>query len=120
MRKIAIIFITLFAGSAAAVEIDNGSQWSFASELAQKAYSAGVWTLTDTRGNEFKVDDTTLFKFRGTKKVKSMADVKPGAVLNVFWCVGHEGACDTRASVLSLYGFDAAEIDRTIEVTSLR
>lgn len=121
MKKlIAIATLSFFALAAQAFDIADGSQHSAGGRLQAWDYSEGVWTFSMDNGETFKADASTPFKFRGDKRVKSLADAKPGAWVDVRWCVGHAGFCDTRAEVVRMYGFNPAEINRTVTVESVR
>jgi hypothetical protein len=117
---IVIATLCLFALSAQAFDIADGSQHSAGGTLQAWDYSEGVWTFSMTNGLQFKDDASTPFKFKGYGKNVTLANVKPGARLDVRWCVGHAGFCDTRAEVIRLYDFDPSEINRTVTVEAVR
>lgn len=93
----------LFASVASA---QDGDQWSQAAVATAVAVNAdGSWRI-GTSQMPVVGDAETPVKFRGSSKLKRVADVPLGAIVNVIWCVEKYGACDTRASTALEFGFE--------------
>jgi serine protease inhibitor ecotin len=111
------ISLFLFSSIAAA----DCSQQSWGGELEHAQLSGGVWSFTMTNGGRFTADTTTPFKFRGDKRVKSLADAAPGSLVNVLYCVDTgDGICHTGVSAMLACNLPVNKINRTVTVTSVR
>lgn len=112
--------IALFLFSSTAAADCSQQSWGGILEGWSLDQSSGVWSFSMTNGGKFTADSTTPFKFRGDKRVKALSDAKPGALLNVRYCVVlGDGICHTEASAMEACSLPG-DIDRTVTVTSVR
>lgn len=96
------------------------SQQSWGGVLQGWQFADGVWSFSMTNGGRFTADSSTPFKFKGDKRVKSLADAKPGARVNVAYCVTlGDGICHTEESAMEACSLPG-DIDRTVTVTSVK